>query len=68
MIFFLGNKKRDLSDKSRNGEDAKRVKENAESTGSLSDLLFFQKGLSYFFLFSRNPGIVQNVFGQVFAE
>ena len=33
--FFLGNKKRDLSDKSRNGEDAKKVKENAESTGSL---------------------------------
>ena len=30
MSFFLGNKKRDLSDKSRNGEDAKKVKENAE--------------------------------------
>ena len=40
MNFFLGNKKRDLSDKSRNGEDAKKVKENAESTGSLSDEVF----------------------------
>ena len=40
MSFFLGNKKRDLSDKSRNGEDAKKVKENAESTGSLSDEVF----------------------------
>ena len=37
MSFFLGNKKRDLSDKSRNGEDAKKVKENVESSGSLSD-------------------------------
>ena len=36
----MGNKKRDLSDKPRNGEDAKKVKENAESTGSLSDEVF----------------------------
>ena len=27
---MLGNKKRDLGGKSRNGEDAKKVKENAE--------------------------------------
>ena len=40
MSFLLGNKKRDLSDKSRNAEDAKKVKENAESTGSLSDEVF----------------------------
>ena len=40
MSFFLGNKKRDLSDKSRNGEDAKKVRENAESIGSLSDEVF----------------------------
>ena len=40
MSFFLGNKKRDLSDKSRNEEDAKKVKENAESTGSLSNEVF----------------------------
>ena len=40
MSFFLGNKKRDLSDKSRNGDDAKKVKENTESTGSLSDEVF----------------------------
>ena len=40
MSFFLENRKRDLSDKSRNGEDAKKVKENAESTGSLSDEVF----------------------------
>ena len=40
MSFFLGNKKRGLSDKSRNGEDAKKSKENTESTGSLSDEVF----------------------------
>ena len=40
MSFFLGNKKRDLGGKSRNGEDVKKVKENAESTGSLSDEVF----------------------------
>ena len=40
MSFLLGNKKRDLSDKSRNGEDARKIKENAESTGSLSDEVF----------------------------
>ena len=40
MSFFLGNKKRDLSDKWRNGEDVKKVKENAESTGCLSDEVF----------------------------
>ena len=40
MSFYLGNKKRDLTDKSGNGEDVKKVKENAESTGSLSDEVF----------------------------
>ena len=45
MKFFLGNKKRDLSDKSRNGEDAKKVKKNNESAGSLSDEIF-SDGLS----------------------
>ena len=39
MSFFLGNKNKDLSDKSRN-EDAKKVKENAESIGSLPDEVF----------------------------
>ena len=39
-FFFLGNEKRHLSDKSRNGEDAKKVKENVESTRSLSDEVF----------------------------
>ena len=29
-----------MSDNSRNGKDAKKVKENAESTGSLSDEVF----------------------------
>ena len=37
MSFFLGNNN---SDKSRNGENRKKVKENAESTASLSDELF----------------------------
>ena len=40
MSFFLRNKKTDLSDKSRNGEDAKKVKKSAESTGSLTDEVF----------------------------
>ena len=40
MSFFLGNKKRDLRDKSRNREDPKKVKGNAESTGFLSDEVF----------------------------
>ena len=40
MSFFLGSKKRGFNDKSGNGEDAKKVKENAESTGSLSDEVF----------------------------
>ena len=29
-----------MSDKSRNGENVKKIKENAESTGSLSDVVF----------------------------
>ena len=37
MSFLQGMKKRDLTDKSRNGEDAKKVTRNAESTRSLSD-------------------------------
>ena len=40
MSFFLRNKKTDLSDKSRNVEDAKKVKKSAESTGSLTDEVF----------------------------
>ena len=40
MRFFLRNKKRDLSAKSRNGEDVKKVKENSESTGFLSDEVY----------------------------
>ena len=40
MSFFLGNMKRDLSDKSKNVEDANQVKENVESTCSLSDEVF----------------------------
>ena len=40
MSFFLGNKKRDWSDKSRNGKDAKKVNENDESTGFLSEEVF----------------------------
>lgn len=40
MIFFLGRKKkRDLSDKSRDVEDSKKVKET-DSLSSLSDELF----------------------------
>ena len=40
MIFFLGSKKkRDLSDKSRDVEDSKKVKET-DSLSSLSGELF----------------------------
>lgn len=44
--FFGGGKKRDLSDKSRNGEDTKKIREN--STNSLSDLSdeIFEDGLN----------------------
>ena len=40
MVFFLGNKKNYLSEKLRNGEDAKKIKEGAENTGFLSDEVF----------------------------
>ena len=36
MIFFLRNKKRDLSDKSRDREDSKKVKES-DSLSSIPD-------------------------------
>lgn len=39
-VFVLGNKLRDLSDKSRKGKDGKNIKENSESPGSLSDEVF----------------------------
>ena len=37
MSFFLGSKKRDLSDKSRNGEDSKKHRENSDNSSSLPD-------------------------------
>ena len=40
MVFFLGNKKNYLSEKLRNGEDAKKIKESTENTGFLSDEVF----------------------------
>ena len=36
MSFFLGNKKRDLSDKSKDGEDSKKEK-GSDSLSSLPD-------------------------------
>ena len=39
MSFFLESKKRDLSDKSRDGEDSKKVKES-DSLSSLPDEVF----------------------------
>ena len=38
--FFPGKQEKRLECKSRNKEDAKKVKENAESTGSSSDEVF----------------------------
>ena len=43
MSFFLGSKKRDLSDMSRKGKDAKKVRENAESTGIHQNILTEKK-------------------------
>ena len=40
MSFFLGNKKRDLSDKSRDGEDSKKLREQSDSLSSLSNEVF----------------------------
>ena len=40
MSFFLGNKKNGLSQKLKNGADAKKMKENTENTGFLSDEVF----------------------------
>ena len=37
MSFFLGSKKRDLSDQSQNGEDTKKHRENSDSASSLPD-------------------------------
>ena len=45
MSWILRIKERDLSDKSRNEEDAKKVKENAGSTWSLS-VEVFSNGLN----------------------
>ena len=39
MSFFSGSKKRDLSDKSKDGEDSKKVKES-DSLSSLPDEVF----------------------------
>ena len=40
MSFCLGNKKRDLSDKSRDGEDSIKLREQSDSLISLSDEVF----------------------------
>ena len=40
MSFFLGNKKRDFSNKSRDGEDSKKLREQSDSLSSLSDEVF----------------------------
>ena len=40
MSFFLGKRKRDLSDKSRNAEDSKKLREERDSLSSLSDEVF----------------------------
>ena len=40
MSFFLGSKKRNFSDKSRNGEDNKKHRENSDSSSSLPDDVF----------------------------
>ena len=39
MSFFSGSRKRDLSDKSKDGEDSKKVKES-DSLSSLPDEVF----------------------------
>ena len=44
MSFFLGSKKRDLSDKSRDGEDSKKVKESHNLSSLLDEV--FSDGLN----------------------
>ena len=40
MCSFRGSKKRDLSDKSQNGEDSKKHRKNSDSVSSLPDYVF----------------------------
>ena len=40
MSFFLRNKKRDFSNKSRDGEDSRKRREQSDSFSSLSDEVF----------------------------
>ena len=40
MSFFLGNKKRDLSNKSRDGGDSNKLLEQSDSLSSPSDEVF----------------------------
>ena len=40
MSFFFGSKKRDLINKSQNGEDSKKHRENSDSASSLPDDVF----------------------------
>ena len=40
MSFFLGSKNKDLSDKSRNGGASKKLIENSDNVGSLTDDVF----------------------------
>ena len=52
--FFLGNKKRYLSDKSKDGEDSKKVKES-DSVSSLPDEIFLDGLNSLLFKKYREP-------------
>ena len=40
MSFFLGSKKRDLSDKSQKGEDSKKQKNSDRASSLPNDVLF----------------------------
>ena len=40
MSFSLGSKRKNLSDKSRNGEDSKKHRETSASASSLPDNVF----------------------------
>ena len=64
MSFFLGSKKRDLSDKSRNGEDAKKIRDESDSISSLPDDVFAD-GLNSPEIAKLLVGTLRNIESQV---
>ena len=64
MSFLGGSKKRDLSDKSRDGEDSKKIREQSDSLSSLSDDVFAD-GLNSPEIAKLLVGTLRNIESQV---